>query len=122
MGKTILTVDDSKIIRMMLRKALTALDYEVVKAKNGKEAIEATSMHNPDLILLDVTMPDMNGLDVLNQIRHNYDHRSKPVIMLTAESNDTTIEKAHSLQVEGYIAKPFRVDQVTDKVSAILMN
>ncbi len=120
MSKTILTADDSKVIRMMLKNALKPLDYNVVEATNGSEALEATKNHNPDLIILDITMPDMNGLDVLNELRNERDSESTPVVMLTAESDAESIDRAKSLNVSGYIPKPFKMEKVTSTVSEII--
>lgn len=120
MNKTILTTDDSKVIRLMLKNALTPLGVTVAEAACGQEAVEFLNKQKPDLVILDVTMPDMSGIEVLKYIRHQSQHSEVPVVMLTAESDDETVEKANQLGVSGYVAKPFTMERVIEVVSGLL--
>lgn len=122
MNKTILTTDDSKVIRLMLKNALTPLGVTVAEAACGQEAVEFLNKQKPDLVILDVTMPDMSGIEVLKYIRHQSQHSEVPVVMLTAESDDETVEKANQLGVSGYVAKPFTMERVIEVVSELLGN
>lgn len=122
MNKTILTTDDSKVIRLMLKNALTPLGVTVAEAACGQEAVEFLNKQKPDLVILDVTMPDMSGIEVLKYIRHQSQRSEVPVVMLTAESDDETVEKANQLGVSGYVAKPFTMERVIEVVSELLGN
>jgi two-component system cell cycle response regulator len=85
MPTKILTVDDSLTIRLVLAKAFQPYDCELFEACNGEQGLTATLREKPDLILLDVCMPIMDGIQMLTQLRSNPELKSTPVIMLTAE-------------------------------------
>jgi len=112
MGVKILTVDDSRMVRVIVSKTFAPLGCEVFEASNGAEALVAAQTHEPDVIFLDVTMGDMSGLAVLEQLRAMPQFARTPVIMLTAESGQATLERAEQLNVAGYVAKPFKGDQL----------
>jgi CheY-like chemotaxis protein len=109
--KTVLTVDDSKVVRTMVARALEKYGCRVIEATNGREAIAAAEQHKPDLILLDVTMPEMDGRQALALLREREACRRIPVIMLTAERTRELIIEVARLGVAGYLLKPF--DQPT---------
>jgi CheY-like chemotaxis protein len=112
MSAKILTVDDSKMVRMIVTKAFAPFGCEIIEACNGFEAIDAATTHLPDLIFLDITMSDMNGLVVLERLRGIPELAQTPVIMLTAESGLTALERAEKLNVAAYVAKPFKGEQL----------
>jgi CheY-like chemotaxis protein len=120
MSKRILTVDDSKVMRMMIKNALKDSGFEILEASCGQEGIESAAKNQPDLIILDITMPDLNGIEVLEHLRKSSSNSKTPVIMLTAESDEKTVQRASSLGVSGYIAKPFTIDRVTKAVAQVL--
>ncbi|MCF7765339.1 MAG: response regulator [Verrucomicrobia bacterium] len=120
MAHKILTVDDSKVVRIMVTRALKPYDCVIVEAVNGAEGLEAAAREKPDLIILDVTMPVMTGLEMLTNLRLDPALKVIPVIMLTAESAQENIAKADSLGISGYVAKPFKEDQLVDKVKAAI--
>ncbi len=120
MSKKILTVDDSKVIRMMLKNALKDTGHEILEATCGQEGIDRAEECQPDLIMLDITMPDLSGIEVLEHLRTNGRNAQTPVIMLTAESDEKTVQKASALGVSGYIPKPFSIDKVMEAVSRTL--
>jgi len=82
----VLAVDDSKTIRMIVKKAFKSYDCEVIEAENGKEGLETASKEKPDLIILDITMPVMTGPEMLEELKKDPGLMEIPVIMLTAES------------------------------------
>ena len=112
MSAKILTVDDSKMVRMIVTRAFAPYGCEIFEASNGADALTAAMANLPDLIFLDVTMGDMNGLVVLEQLRAIPEFAQTPVIMLTAESGKTTLERADKLKVAGYVSKPFKGEQL----------
>lgn len=114
----ILTVDDSKVVRIMVKRALKSYDCTIVEAANGQEGLEAAARENPDLIMLDVTMPVLTGLEMLTKLRADEALKAIPVIMLTAESAQENIAQADSLGISGYIPKPFKEDNLVEKVKA----
>lgn len=114
MSAKILTVDDSRMVRMVVAKAFAPFGCEISEAGNGADALAAATTNPPDLIFLDITMGDMNGLVVLETLRGMPEFANTPVIMLTAESGKTTLERADKLKVAGYIAKPFKGEQLIE--------
>ena len=95
-------------------------DCQVVEATNGQEGLKAALQENPNLILLDLTMPEMDGFEMLTQLRQNEACAKTPVIMLTAESSAESVAKVDNLGVSGYIVKPFTEEALRDQVSKIV--
>ena len=120
MSSKILTIDDSKMVRMIVAKTFEKFDCEVVNAADGVEGVEVASREKPDLIFLDITMPIMDGLDTLEKIRNHPGIGATPVIMLTAESDGERLGRADKLKVSGYIAKPFKGEQLIEITSKVL--
>lgn len=118
--KTVLTVDDSKVVRSMVMRHLKPYGCEIKEAQNGQEGVEAARQHKPDLILLDVTMPVMDGRQCLAELRKDAACQSIPVIMLTAESGRDIVVEIAKLGVSGYIVKPFQQETFDKEVSKIL--
>lgn len=110
--KKVLIVDDSAFMRMLLKQKLSDLEQtEIFEAENGKQAIETAKKQKPDLILLDVILPDINGETVLSNLR-NVGIKSK-VIMVTAVGQKTVIERCKKSGISGYIVKPFDDTKIT---------
>ncbi len=114
----LLTIDDSKTIRMILQRAFKEFDCTLVEASNGEEGLRAAAEHKPDLIILDITMPQMDGIEMLTRLRATGDNT--PVIMLTAEGGANSVQRASHLGVRDYIAKPFQNDALIEKVQKVL--
>jgi CheY-like chemotaxis protein len=114
MSAKILTVDDSKMVRMIVTKAFAPYGCEIFEAGNGADALASAAANLPDLIFLDITMGDMSGLAVLEQLRAIPEFVNTPVVMLTAESGKTTLERADKLKVAGYVSKPFKGEQLLE--------
>jgi len=110
MPKKILSIDDSRMVHMVVTKTLKPLNVEVLTAVNGQEGIEKAEREQPDLILLDATMPLMDGLEALGALKANPATRGIPVVMLSADSRQDDIEKARQLGVLTFIPKPFTGD------------
>ncbi len=117
MPKTILVVDDKSSVRKLLREYLTEQNYNVVPAANGREAIYAARHSNPDLILLDIMMPEMDGFEFLRQYRLE---GSAPVIIITAREEETDAVLGLELGADDYVIKPFRMKELAARIRAVL--
>lgn len=116
----VLTVDDSKTIRMIVKKAFTPYDCELFEAENGVEGLACAAREKPDLIVLDITMPVMNGAEMLERMRKEEALAKIPVIMLTAESGKENVMKIIKLGVKDYMVKPFKGEQLIERVLRIV--
>ncbi len=118
--KTVLTIDDSKVVRTMVGRALQTFGVRVLEAQHGGEGLTLARADRPDLILLDVTMPVMDGRQTLAEIRGDASIHDVPVIMLTAESGKDIVIEIARLGVTGYIVKPFKQDTFEKEVAKVL--
>ena len=114
----ILTVDDSLTIRSLIARQMTELGHEIEHAEDGQQALTKLESMTVDLILLDVTMPVMDGPTMLGKLRATGNRT--PVIMLTSESKRTIVSGAVKLGIEDYILKPFKPEELRAKVSKAL--
>jgi DNA-binding response OmpR family regulator len=110
--KKILLVDDEPEFVSMLKMRLEANGYEVVTSCDGKSGLEAVQTENPNLLILDVMMPGMDGFQVLRQIRRAEKTRYLPVIMLTAKGESKSIFRSQELGVTDYLIKPFEPSEL----------
>jgi two-component system KDP operon response regulator KdpE len=115
--KLILVVDDEPPIVRLVRAKLQVDGYAVVSATNGEEAIALLESERPDLVLLDLMMPGMDGFEALRRIR---EHHRIPVIMLTARASDTDKLRGLHSGADDYITKPFNPDELTARIAAVL--
>jgi DNA-binding response OmpR family regulator len=113
----VLSVDDSRAIRLIVTRALMPFDCTVIEAANGEDGLAAVVCEKPDLILLDITMPVMDGVTMLAKLKENDEWKDIPVIMLTAESGRDNVLHICQLGVRDYLVKPFRVDHLIEKVT-----
>jgi two-component system, cell cycle response regulator len=120
MALKILSVDDSKTIRMIIAKTFKAFDCDVIEASNGVEGLTAASKYKPQLIILDLTMPVMDGVEMLTKLKGDPAMKGIPVIMLTAEAGKDNVLKIAKLGVRDYLVKPFKEDALLEKVSRIV--
>ena len=119
MPKKILAVDDEKHIVRLVQVNLERAGYEVVTAFDGKEALDKVRDENPDLVVLDVMMPYMDGFEVLQTLRRNPETRDIPVIMLTAKAQDQDVFKGWQSGVDCYLTKPFNPMELLSFVKRI---
>ena len=120
MRQKILTVDDSKTVRIIVRKAFKGFDCEILEAANGIEGLAVAVREAPNLILLDVTMPVMDGVEMLSKIKSDPQTKGIPVMMLTAEGGRDQVLKIAKIGVRDYIVKPFKEDTLLEKAARIL--
>lgn len=118
MKNKILIVDDSGMSRRTLRKILEAPGYEVIEAEDGLSALEKYSLEKPDLVMLDLTMTGMYGLDVLKSLRQMNPQVS--VVIASADIQSSSQEMAISEGARAFIIKPFNTEKVLSVVNAIL--
>ena len=116
----ILSVDDSKTIRMIVKRSFAPYDVTLLEACNGAEGLAAATAEKPDLIVLDVTMPVMDGVTMLTKIKENADLKNIPVIMLTSESSRENVIFIAKLGVRDYMVKPFQGAQLIEKVKRVV--
>lgn len=107
MSRKILTCDDEKHIVRLIQVNLERQGYEVITAFNGAECLEKVKEDRPDLIVLDVMMPEMTGFEVLDALKQNPETENIPVIMLTARAQDSDVLRGWQSGVECYLTKPF---------------
>ena len=119
MAATILTVDDSKSIRQMVSFVLKGANYEVIEAEDGVDALNKLTPE-VKLVLSDLNMPNMDGIELIKSIRANPAYKFLPVIMLTTESQDDKKQAGKSAGATGWIVKPFNPDQLTAVVKKVL--
>ena len=112
-------VDDRKEIRLLVETTLKGSDYEFYGAADGKEAVDKALSIKPDLILLDVTMPEMDGFEACRQIKSSPQTESIPVIMLTARGQEADIEKGKECGADDYFVKPFSPLELLQKIDEI---
>jgi two-component system alkaline phosphatase synthesis response regulator PhoP len=120
MTKKILVCDDEPYILMALTDAVEMEGYECVTAINGKEALEKARETRPDLIMLDIMMPFMDGFEVCRELKADASTRDIPVIMLTAKSQQVDIQKGKDAGADDYITKPFRPSTLRKKFNEVL--
>jgi two-component system cell cycle response regulator len=120
MSMKILTIDDSKTIRMIVAKAFRPYLCKVLEAENGVAGLAIAQLEKPDVILLDYTMPVMDGFEVLARLRADRELKTTPVIMLTAEAGRDTIMKIAGLGVRDYLIKPFKGELLVERVIRVL--
>jgi two-component system cell cycle response regulator len=120
MGKKILTVDDSKTIRLIVGRAFKTFDCDVFEAANGVEGLAIATREKPDIIILDLTMPVMDGYEMLTKLKADPDLKSVPIIMLTAEAGRENVLKIAKLGVRDYLIKPFKEELIVERVGRVI--
>ena len=116
--RLIMIVDDSVTVRKVTTRLLERQGYDVVTAKDGIDAIEQLENIKPDLMLLDIEMPRMDGFEVLNLVRHHDLHQHMPVIMITSRTGEKHRERAFALGVNQYMGKPFQEEDLLHNIDA----
>ena len=118
----VLVVDDESDIVSTIQYRLKFCEFDVITASNGKEGLEKAANEKPDIILLDINMPVMDGHEMLERLRSRPDLKDTPVIMLTAYSDGKDIAKAADLGIADYVTKPFDFTELMEKISNALEN
>ena len=115
-NKKILVVDDSADMRIYVEVILNKLGYEMLEACDGIEAIEKTIEQKPDIILMDIMMPNMDGIEATLTIKNNPKTKKIPIIMLTALLDSNVVMKSYDYGADYYLNKPFDKEQLTKAI------
>src|ERR1700722_5917612 len=109
MGKKIIVVDDSRSVRLQVGSALRDAGYDVIEAVDGNDGIAQIDAHaDAAMVICDVNMPNLNGLDMLATVKQGGKHANLPVVMLTTEAEPALVERAKQYGAKGWIVKPFK--------------
>lgn len=118
--KKILIVDDEEFVRQLIQIKLKFYGIETVEAGNGLEAIEKAASEKPDLILLDVMMPKMNGFEACQRLKANPETAHIPIVMLTARGDPSAKERGENAGALEYLTKPFSPQKLAERILEIL--
>ena len=119
----VLIVDDSAAIRKILQRVLRQTDVpigEVFEAGDGVEALSVMSTHKVGLVLSDINMPNMDGLQLLGEIKSKSEWKTVPIVMITTEGSHNKVMEAVNLGAAGYVRKPFTAEQIKEKLLGIV--
>lgn len=119
-AKTILIADDEPSIVISLEYLLEQAGYRVLMASDGQQALETAQAEHPDLVLLDVMMPRMNGFDVCSRLRADPAMNATRIVMLTAKGRDVEIHQGLSLGADAYMTKPFATRELMAQIQKLL--
>jgi DNA-binding response OmpR family regulator len=120
MQKKILIVDDEPNIVISLEFLMQREGFEVFVANDGEAALQSVAAHAPDLILLDIMLPKVNGFEVCRQLRTNPDRQALKILMLTAKGRETEMAKGMALGADAYTTKPFSTRELVAQVKQLL--
>jgi CheY-like chemotaxis protein len=120
MGKTILIVEDEPKNMTLTRDLLKISGYETIEAVDGKQGVEKAKSAKPDLILMDIMMPKLDGYSACREIKADQSTKNIPVVMLTAVGYDLNKKMAKQMGADGYVTKPFSRQQLIDAISPLL--
>jgi two-component system KDP operon response regulator KdpE len=118
-GARILVIDDEPEIRKLLKVALGAHGFEILEASAGREGVEKTALEHPELIILDMGLPDMDGLDVVNEVR---EWSNVPIIILSVREKEAQKIVALDAGANDYVTKPFNMGELTARIRVALRN
>jgi two-component system chemotaxis response regulator CheY len=121
MAKVIMIVDDSASLRQVVRIALSNAGYEVVEANDGKDALSKLGGQRYHLIISDVNMPNMDGIELLKAIKQHANYKFTPVLMLTTESGEAKKQEGQAAGAKAWIVKPFQPQQLLMAVSKLVL-
>lgn len=120
MSRTILTVDDSASVRQMVGFTLKRAGYDVVEAYDGRDALAKLTHQPVQMVIADLNMPNMDGIELIRQLRREPNHRFVPIIMLTTESEPAKKQAGREAGATGWIVKPFTPEQLVAVVAKVL--
>lgn len=120
MSKRIMVVDDSETVRQVLQLTLENAGFEVVEAEDGVDALAKLSDAQIDMLITDLNMPNMDGLELIKKVRETGTHRFTPIVMLTTESSEQKKLAGREAGASGWIVKPFKPEQLLKIVKMVL--
>jgi CheY-like chemotaxis protein len=119
-AKAILVADDDPDILSIVSMSLETQGYSVLRATNGREAVDLAKSHHPDLVLMDMMMPVVSGYEAVAEIKNDPQTTNITIVGLSAKAMATDMERATDVGIDGYITKPFRIAQVLTVVESYL--
>ena len=119
MSKTVLTVDDSRTMRDMLRVALSSAGYSVIQAEDGQHGLDVLAGSKPDVIITDINMPRLDGFGFIEGVRSDSRMRAVPILVLSTESDAEKKQRARAAGATGWIVKPFDPVKLVDAVRRV---
>jgi CheY-like chemotaxis protein len=119
-GASVLLVDDEDSLRRVMKDLLAREGYAVIEARNGVEALDQVDRHAPDVVVLDLNLPDMDGYSVLSQLRSRPATRKTPVIVLTAKGDEDNEVRVFELGADDFLTKPFRAKALSKRLEVVL--
>ncbi|MFC1523555.1 response regulator [Thermodesulfobacteriota bacterium] len=120
MSKTIMTVDDSASVRQMVSFTLKGAGYEVIEAEDGRDALAKMNGTKIHLMITDLNMPNMDGIELVRSIRAEGANKFTPIVLLTTESQDTKKQEGKAAGATGWIVKPFKPEQLLAVVKKLV--
>ena len=120
MAKRIMTVDDSASIRQMVSFTLNEAGYECIEAENGQHALELLQSNTIDMMITDLNMPKVDGIELIKQVRQNSKYKFIPIVMLTTESQDSKKQAGKAAGATAWIIKPFKPEQLIGVIKKVL--
>ncbi|NIA26087.1 MAG: response regulator [Gammaproteobacteria bacterium] len=120
MSRRVLVVEDSAVIRRLIEVCLRPANLEVVMREDGPGALEAALSEDPDLMVLDIGLPEMDGWEVLDHLRSDPRTRALPVLVLTAHAEEESRRRADESGADGFITKPFQPDELRQEILRIV--
>ena len=120
MGNVVLIVDDSLVVRQQLRSVLEGDGFHVIEADSGETGLERAKENNADMLIIDVNMPGMNGLEMLGEVRKLSDHGKTPAFILTTESSAKLLKIGKRVGATAWIVKPFKPEILLKGIRKVL--
>ena len=121
MAKKILIAEDSSTMRSLIASTITAMgDFTIVEAANGFEALRILPREKVDLVITDINMPDINGLELVSFVKGNPNYRNTPLVIISTEGSERDREKGLTLGADAYLVKPFEPARLQDLVQRFL--
>ena len=120
MAYKLLVVDDNKDIVDTLQRRLTKEGYEVSVAYDGEEALQKVKEADPDIILLDLMMPKLNGFEVLKEVREKFKDRWRPIIIISAKDELESMQKCYSMEADHYLTKPCSIENILQGIMTMI--
>jgi two-component system chemotaxis response regulator CheY len=119
MSKIALTVDDSKTMREMVAFTLRGAGFEVIEAEDGADAIKQLGGKSVDVVVTDLNMPNMNGIELIRNLRSNPIYKATPILMLTTESDGSKKSEGKDAGATGWIVKPFQPERLISVINKV---
>ncbi|HMK61716.1 MAG TPA: response regulator [Dissulfurispiraceae bacterium] len=120
MGKTILVVDDSASMRQLVTFALKSAGYDVIAAVHGRDGVEKLKASKVDMVVTDLNMPEMDGIELIKNVRGNPSSKFTPIVMLTTESQENKKQEGKQAGASGWLVKPFKPEELVGLIKKFI--